>query len=304
MNHLLQFICVTCVASTVLMEEKVNEESVSVEPMPSAPVESKQRFLSEPLVKHMFTADPSAHVFNGKIYVYPSHDIESGVPMNGSGDHFNMRDFHVLSMDAPGGEVTDNGVALAVKDIPWASRQLWAPDAAEKNRKYFLYFPVKDKTGIFRIGVATSDTPTGPFTAEPAPIEDSFSVDPAVFKDTDGSYYMYFGGLWGGQLQRWTTGSYDPSAAPEPAADQPALLPKAAKLSDNLLSFAEPPRDVQILDKNGKLLLSADKSRRFFEGSWMHKYKEKYYFLIPQAILIILSSQPATVFTAHLLTKE
>ena len=81
-------------------------------------------------------------------------------------------------------------------------RQMWAPDAAEKDGKYYLYFPVKDKQDVFRIGVAVGDTPAGPFKAQPEAIKNSFSMDPAVFKDDDGKYYMYFGGLWGGQLQQ------------------------------------------------------------------------------------------------------
>ena len=97
--------------------------------------------ISEPLVKHIFTADPSAHVFNGKIYIYPSHDIESNTAQDDDGGHFDMKDFHILSMDQIGGKVTDNGVALDLKNIPWAGRQLWAPDAAYKNGTYYLYFP-------------------------------------------------------------------------------------------------------------------------------------------------------------------
>lgn len=165
--------------------------------------------MSQPLVTHIYTADPSAHVFDGKIYIYPSHDIETGTPENDNGDHFDMRDYHILSMDDINGKVTDHGVALSVKDIPWAGRQLWAPDAAYKNGTYYLYFPVKDKNDVFRIGVAVSTSPTGPFKTEPQPIEGSFSIDPAVFTDDDGTSYMYFGGIWGGQLQRWSNGNYD-----------------------------------------------------------------------------------------------
>ena len=160
-------------------------------------------------MKDIYTADPSAHVFNGKIYIYPSHDVDAGIPENDNGDHFDMRDYHILSMGSIPGKVTDHGVALTVKDVPWAGRQLWAPDAAYKNGTYYLYFPLKDKNDIFRIGVATSPSPTGPFKAQPKPIDGSFSIDPAVFTDTDGSSYMYFGGIWGGQLQRWATGKYD-----------------------------------------------------------------------------------------------
>jgi hypothetical protein len=261
--------------------EKKAEAPVAAEPAAASSAavvaEKKPELASEPLITSIYTADPSAHVFNGKIYVYPSHDIESGIPQNDNGDHFNMKDFHVLSMDSVGGAVTDNGVALDIKDIPWAGRQLWAPDAAEKNGKYFLYFPVKDKQDIFHIGVATSDSPAGPFKPEATPISDSFSIDPAVFKDSDGSHYMYFGGIWGGQLQRWATGTYNP-ADTYPDNDKPALSPKVAKLKDNMLSYAEKPRDLQILDKDGKPLVNGDNGRRFFEAAWMHKYNGKYYF--------------------------
>ncbi|RPD47640.1 alpha-N-arabinofuranosidase [Hymenobacter sediminis] len=236
-----------------------------------------KKYLAQPLVKDIYTADPSAHVFNGRIYIYPSHDIETGMPENDNGDHFAMRDYHILSMDSVGGKVTDHGVALDVKDVPWAGRQMWAPDAAFKNGKYYFYFPVKDKQDVFRIGVATSTSPTGPFKAEPKPIEGSFSIDPVVFEDTDGTSYMYVGGIWGGQLQRWKTGKYDASVKPEPAPNEPALGPKVAKMSNDMLSFAEPVKEVKILDENGKPLLSGDNKRRFFEGAWMHKYQGKYY---------------------------
>jgi hypothetical protein len=233
--------------------------------------------ISKPLVNHIYTADPSAHVFEGKIYIYPSHDIEAGIPENDNGDHFDMRDYHILSMDNIDGKVEDHGVALDVKSIPWAGRQLWAPDAAFSNGKYYLYFPLKDKQDIFRIGVATSSDPAGPFKAEEKPIEGSFSIDPAVFKDTDGNHYMYFGGIWGGQLQRWRNGTYDLNGS-EPADNEPALGAKVVRLSKDMLKFDEAVKDVQILDKDGKPLLAKDHNRRFFEGSWMHKYNGKYYF--------------------------
>lgn len=233
--------------------------------------------ISQPLVSDIYTADPSAHVFDGRIYIYPSHDYEAGVPEDDLGSHFAMKDYHILSMDSVGGKVTDHGVALDIKDIPWAGRQLWAPDAAFSNGQYYLYFPVKDKSDVFRMGVATSSSPTGPFKAEPKPIAGSYSIDPAVFKDDDGSYYMYFGGIWGGQLQRWSTGVYNPKDE-YPADDKPALSAKVAKLKGNMLEFDGAVKDVQILDENGKPLTAGDNQRRFFEASWLHKYNGKYYF--------------------------
>src|SRR5690606_22507952 len=187
-----------------------------------------------------------------------------------------------ISMDSIDGEAVDNGLALHVDDVPWASRQMWAPDAAHKNGKYYLFFPAKDYDEIFRIGVAVSDSPVGPFTPQPEAIKGSFSIDPAVFEDEDGSYYMYFGGIWGGQLQRWQTSVFNAEQPESPLAhspkdDETSLMPKIAKMSDDLLEFAETPKDVIILDENGNPLLAGDTDRRFFEAAWIHKYKGKYY---------------------------
>ncbi|WP_245870293.1 glycoside hydrolase family 43 protein [Labilibaculum manganireducens] len=229
------------------------------------------------LVDGLYTADPSAHVFNGKLYIYPSHDIESGIPENDNGDHFDMRDYHVFSMDDIDGEVTDHGVALDVEDVPWAGRQMWDTDVAHKNGKYYLYFPVKDKTDIFRIGAAVSDKPEGPFIPERHPIIGSYSIDPAVFEDEDGQHYMYFGGLWGGQLQRYLNNKAQECGF-KPADDEPSLPARVVKMSDDLLEFAEEPKSLVILDENGEPLKAGDHDRRFFEASWMHKYNGKYYF--------------------------
>ena len=242
-----------------------------------APKPDPSKFLAQPLVRDIYTADPSAHVFNGKIYIYPSHDIDAGVPPDDLGSHFAMRDYHVFSMDAVGGKVTDHGVALDIKNVPWAGRQMWAPDAAEKGGKYYLYFPVKDKQDVFRIGAAVGDNPAGPFTARPEPITGSYSIDPAVFKDSDGQHYMYFGGIWGGQLQRWASGAYK-AADVYPAKDQPAISAKVARVGDDMVSFAEAPKDIVLQDESGKPLLAGDNGRRFFEAAWLHKYNGTYYF--------------------------
>lgn len=224
-----------------------------------------------------YMADPSVHVFNGRLYIYPSHDRESGIPENDNGDHFDMNDYHVLSTDdVMHGEIVDHGVALKVADIPWAGRQLWDCDIACKDGKYYLYFPLKDRNDISRMGVAISDKPEGPFIPQPDPIRGSYSIDAAVFRDDDGSYYMYFGGIWGGQLQRYRDNKAIESPC-LPADNEPALPSRVVKLSDNMLEFAEEPRPVIVLGEDGKPLFAGD-PHRFFEASWMHKYKGKYYF--------------------------
>lgn len=229
------------------------------------------------LVNHLYMADPAVHVFNGKLYIYPSHDIESGIPENDNGDHFDMRDYHVFSMESVEGEVTDHGVALDVKAIPWAGRQLWDCDVAFKNGKYLLYFPLKDQTDIFRIGVAESDRPEGPFIPRDAPMKGSYSIDPCVFCDDDGSHYLYFGGLWGGQLQRYRDNKAI-ECGHEPDPSEPALPSRVVRLSDDMLEFGEQLRAVILRDENGECLKAGDHNRRFFEASWMHKYRGKYYF--------------------------
>ena len=230
------------------------------------------------LVPEDYMADPAVHIFNGRVYIYPSHDWDSGAGENDSGDHFDMRDYHVFSTDdIMEGEVVDHGKVLDVDDIPWAGRQLWDCDVAEKDGRYYMYFPLKDKNDVFHIGVAVSDRPEGPFTPMPDPIRGSYSIDPAIFREGD-DYYMYFGGLWGGQLQRYR----DNKALEEPHLEpdeMPAIPSRVVKLSDDMLQFAEEPRPIVILDpETGEPLKAGDNSRRFFEASWMHKYNGKYYF--------------------------
>ncbi len=253
-----------------------------------------------PLFTDVFYADPSAHVFDGKLYIYPSHDIENNIKPDDDGSQYAMKDYHVLSIDDFFSACTDNGEALHMKDVPWVKRQMWAPDAAYKNNKYYLYFPAKDKDDIFRIGVATSTSPTGPFTAEKNYIEGSFSMDPAVFTDTDGKSYMYFGGLMGGQLQNWTTGKFNKNAK-LPTGTQAALGPKIAEMSDDMLSFKVQPKDISIVDENGKPLIAKDENRRFFEGAWVHKYNDNYYLSYSTGtthkIVYAMSKSPTGPFT-------
>jgi hypothetical protein len=239
------------------------------------------KYLAEPLVSEIYTADPSAHVWaDGRIYIYPSHDIDSGVPSDDLGSHFDMKDYRVLSMDRVGGPVTVHDVALDVANVPWARRQMWAPDAAFKDGTYYLYFPAKDASDVFRIGVATSPSPTGPFTAQAQPIGGSYSIDPAVLADDGGAHYMYFGGIWGGQLQRWESGSFDANGSNSDAGNDaaPAIAPRVARLADNMLEFAEAPRQVVINDPEGNPILAGDHDRRFFEGAWVFKKDSVYYF--------------------------
>ncbi|MGD8456559.1 MAG: glycoside hydrolase family 43 protein [Anaerolineales bacterium] len=229
-----------------------------------------------PLITKIYTADPAAHVFEDKLYVYVSHDLKHYSAETSEGDQYDMEDYHVLAFEDMVSFPEDLGEILHVEDVPWAERQMWAPDAAFKDGIYYLYFPAKGPDGIFRIGVATSSSPGGPFIAEEDPIPGSYSMDPAVFVDDDGQAYMYFGGLWGGQLEKWESGTYD-QAGLGPGIGENAMGPRVAKLSSDMLSFDGPVGEVVILDEDSQPLLMDDYERRFFEGAWMHKYNGIYY---------------------------
>ena len=232
-----------------------------------------------------YMADPSANVFNGRLYIYPSHDWDSGECFDDDGGHFQMRDYHVLSLDdVMNGKVTDHGVILDVDQVPWAEKQMWDNDVVEKNGKYYLIFSAKDYNGVFHLGVAVADRPEGPFIPQPDPIRGSYSIDPCVFKDDDGQIYVYFGGIWGGQLQWYRDNKLKPAASVgQEAAFRPTMLPegdedplpsRVARMTDDVLQFAEEPRPVVILGKDGKPLKAKD-PHRFFEASWMHKLNGK-----------------------------
>ena len=225
-----------------------------------------------------YMADPSANVFNGKLYIYPSHDWDSGEAFDDDGGHFQMKDYHVLSIDGDPmtALVTDHGVILDVNEVPWAEKQMWDNDVVEKDGKYYLIFSAKDYNGVFHLGVAVADRPEGPFRPEPDPIRGSYSIDPCVFKDDDGEIYCYFGGIWGGQLQ-WYKDNKALKNEYLPSGKENPLPSRVARMTADVLQFAEPSCPVLVVDEAGEPL-KADDPHRFFEASWMHKYQGRYYF--------------------------
>src|SRR5688572_9108512 len=150
-------------------------------------------FATNPFVMDQFTADPTARVFEGKVYVYPSHDIREPAGYKGRPNWFVMEDYHVFSSDNLT-DWKDHGVILTRNDVAWADPDayaMWAPDCVFKDGKYYFYFPAMAKGGGgMRIGVAIADKPYGPFQALATPIENVKGIDPGVFIDKDGSAYL------------------------------------------------------------------------------------------------------------------
>ncbi len=198
-----------------------------------------------PLVTDQFTADPTARVFDGRVYVYPSHDVDCGTGW------FCMEDYHAFS-SADLVTWTDHGVILSQEGVPWvdaASNTMWAPDAVEKDGRYYFYFPSAADSvrsvGGRRIGVAIADTPHGPFIPEPEPIADVGGIDPNVLIDRDGQAYLY----WAGRGLH------------------------GARLSDDLRSLASEP-----------VRLDASFPEGFKEGPFVFEREGVYYFTFPYVL--------------------
>ena len=144
-----------------------------------------------PVITHMYTADPSARVFGDTLYLYPSHDRDDA-------EWWNMVDWHVFSTTDMI-HFRDHGAALFLEDISWAENYAWAPDCVKKNGSYYFYYPV-DR---YNIGVAVSDKPYGPFKDplgeplitinSPGVVANRDFIDPCIFIDDDGTKYMFVG---------------------------------------------------------------------------------------------------------------
>lgn len=149
-----------------------------------------------PIIRDQYAADPTARVFNGRIYVYPSHDI--AVAPGHRENWFSMADYHVFSSDNLT-DWTDHGVILSQEQVPWGNPDgysMWAPDCVCKDGRYYFYFPDAPREGQgFAVGMASADSPEGPFLAEPEPIKGILGIDPCVLLDDTGQAYIYWSGM-------------------------------------------------------------------------------------------------------------
>ncbi|MCW3786632.1 family 43 glycosylhydrolase [Plebeiibacterium sediminum] len=159
-------------------------------------ISSSHSFAQNPIIKNLYTADPSARVFNGRVYLFPSHDVAN--MGKGRENWFCMEDYHVFSSENLT-EWTDHGVIVHQKDVPWTnpeSYSMWAPDCIYRNGKYYFYFPTINKNNTaqrsFGVGVAIADAPEGPYSIMEQPIKGVHGIDPNVFIDKDNQAYLYW----------------------------------------------------------------------------------------------------------------
>ena len=148
-----------------------------------------------PVIRGIYSADPTARVFNNKVYLYPSHDIFP--PEGQRQDWFCMEDYHVFSSENLT-DWTDHGVIVTQNKVPWVrpnSYSMWAPDCVYRNGKYYFYFPSAPAAGRggFAVGVAVADSPEGPFIPEAEPIKGINGIDPCVLLASDGNAYIFWG---------------------------------------------------------------------------------------------------------------
>ncbi|MDE3740971.1 family 43 glycosylhydrolase [Maribacter polysaccharolyticus] len=142
-----------------------------------------------PIFTHVFTADPSPHVWpnDDRLWVYTSHDEP------GSNNHYGMTGYHAFSTTDLV-NWTDHGRILHLENVEWAESHAWAMDAAYYRGKYYLIYCMKEAgIGLFRTGIARSDVPEGPFTDLGYVKGVEFGQDPALFIDDDGTPYLFWG---------------------------------------------------------------------------------------------------------------
>jgi hypothetical protein len=200
-----------------------------------------------PFIRNQHTADPSARVFNGRVYVYPSHDILANRDRGRIG-WFCMEDYHVFSSENLR-DWTDHGVIVSQEEVAWVnpnSYSMWAPDCIERNGKFYFYFPSNPKDSTFGrgfgVGVAVADNPEGPFTSQPGPIQEVRGIDPNPLIDTDGQAYLY-----------WSARNIF-----------------VARLKENMLELADEPVIIDNLPDEG-----------LKEGPWVFERNGLYYLTYP-----------------------
>lgn len=206
-----------------------------------------------PIIQTYYTADPAPMVHNGTVYLYTSHDEDVTVK-----NFFTMNDWRCYS-STDMVNWTDHGAVLSYKIFEWSRGDAWAGQCIFRNGKFYYYLPVNMKNGGNAIGVAVSDSPTGPFKdALGKPLLVGYGyIDPTVYIDSDGQAYLYWGNpnLW------------------------------HAKLNEDMISYDQNYGIVKedLKDENfGYRSKKIDnRTAAYEEGPWFFKRNAKYYMLYP-----------------------
>lgn len=208
-----------------------------------------------PIIQTNFTADPAPLVYHGKVYLYTSHDEDDAAG-------FKMVNWKLYtSTDMV--NWTDHGTVASLATFPWATQtnNAWAPQAVERNGKFYLYVPISVPSRPDRvIAVAVADSPFGPFKdalGHPLIDKSNGTIDPTVFIDDDGQAYLYWGNpnLW------------------------------YVKLDKDMISYT------------GDIVKVDSRPQNYQEGPWFYKRDGQYYMAYashccPEGIGYAMSSSP------------
>ena len=199
-----------------------------------------------PIVQHIYTADPAPIVYNGRVYLYTGHDEDGST-------WFTMKEWRVWS-SADMVNWTDHGSPLSLATFSWASQNAWAGQVVFRNGKFYWYVPVTSRaTGRYAIGVAVSNSPTGPFSdALGHPLVENNEIDPTVFIDDNGQAYLYWGNpnLW------------------------------YVKLNSDMISYSGGPTQIPLTTAGfGTRTGDPNRPTLFEEGPWVYKRNSLYYLV-------------------------
>lgn len=208
----------------------------------------REALADNPIIQTLYTADPAPMVHDGRLYLYTTHDED--VTVN---NFFTMNDWRVYSTT----DVvnwTDHGSPLHYHDFSWASGSAWAGQVVFRNNKFYFYVPVTRKNGGSVIGVAVSDSPTGPFVdpiGAPLVTSDCGDIDPTVFIDDGGQAYLYWG--------------------------NPNLC--YVKLNDDMTSYKDGVVKVPLNTGSFGVRSNNDRPTSYEEGPWFYRRGERYYMV-------------------------
>lgn len=220
-----------------------------------------------PIIQTNYTADPAPMVYDGKVYLYTSHDEDGST-------WFTMNDWRLYTTEDMV-NWTDHGTVLHYSDFEWAKMNAWAPAAIERDGKFYMYVPITARNGRNGIGVAVSDSPYGPFRdplGKPLISKSQADIDPAVFIDDDGQAYLY----WGNPVAYYV------------------------KLNEDMISYeGEITQVPNTIEAFGKREGKEDPRRptTYEEGPWLYKRNDLYYLFfaagpIPEHIGYSTSKSP------------
>ena len=206
-------------------------------------------FADNPIVQTNYTADPAPMLYEGRLYLYTSHDED--VTVN---NFFTMNDWRLYST-LNMVNWTDHGSPAGYKTFSWGTGDAWAPHGVPRNGKFYLYVPINNSTGS-KIGVAVADHPEGPFTdplGKALVSSGSGNIDPNVFIDDDGQAYLYWG--------------------------NPNLY--YVKLNADMVSFQGSPTQVNLTTAGFGTRSNSDRATAYEEGPWFYKRGALYYLVYP-----------------------